>query len=125
MRLVIAGCLCATLLGSGSALAAAGSGHGPSESWNDMQKFEYYIGDLAGALNLCRRYGMYAELHKLATHTPYGKLGLKSWGPYDGIRGGVCGKAASAAESILEDKDKLLDYLKSKYDCSAGDCVER
>ena len=114
-----------TSLGSGTVLAAAGAGHGPSDSWNEMQKFEYYIGDIAGALNLCRMYGKHAEMRQLASLTPYGKIGMKSWGPYDGIRGGACGRISSAAEEILGDKEKLLDYLKAKYDCSSGECVER
>ena len=125
MKSLVAACLLVASLGTGTAFAAAVSGHGPSASWNEMQKFEYYIGDVAGALNLCRMYGKYAEMSQLAALTPYGKIGMKSRGPYDGIRGGSCGRISSAAEKILGDKEKLLDYLKAKYDCSSGKCVER
>lgn len=125
MKSLAAACIALALLGSGTAQAAAGAGHGPSSSWNEMQKFEYYLGDLAGALNVCRMYGMYAEMRELASLTPYGKIGMQAWGPYDDIRGGVCGKVRGAAESVLGDKDKLLDYLRAKYTCSSGDCVER
>lgn len=113
------------LLQTGNAIAAVGPGQVPSESWNEMQKFEYYIGCLAGALNLCRRYRMYAEMRKRANLTPYGKIGLRAWSSYDDIVGAGCGRVAKDAEEILQDKDKLVDYLKAKYDCSSGDCVER
>jgi len=119
---VIFGLLLATAA-AGGAQAATGAGHGPQSSWDDMQKFEYYLGDLAGALNLCRRYGLSQELRELAVLTPYGKAGLDAWLAYDGVRG--CPGLSNIAEDILEDKDKLLDYLKAKYDCSSGDCIER
>jgi len=125
MRLMIVTAMVACLSGTTAAQAAMGAGHGPSASWNEMQKFEYYIGDLAGALNVCRMYGMHAEMRELASLSPYGKIGLHAWGSYDDIVGGVCGSVREASESILGDKAKLLDYLKAKYDCSSGDCVER
>lgn len=108
---------------AGSSLAATGAGHGPQSSWNQMQKFEYYLGDLAGALNLCRRHGLYRQLHELASITPYGRKGLEAWLVYDGVRG--CPGLSDQAEEILQDKAKILEYLKHKYDCSSGSCVER
>jgi hypothetical protein len=70
MRLIAACLVLTTFLQTGNAIAAVGPGQGPRDSWNDMQKFECYIGYLAGALNLCRRYGMYSEMRKLANLTP-------------------------------------------------------
>jgi len=125
MKLMIVTAMVACLSGTTAAQAAMGAGHGPSDSWDEMQKFEYYIGDLAGALNVCRMYGLSSEMRKLATLSPYGKIGLAAWGSYDDIVGGVCGNVKKTSESILGDKDKLLDYLKAKYDCSSGDCVDR
>jgi hypothetical protein len=113
-------------LGTGSAFAGMGAGHGPSSSWDEMQKFEYYMGDLAGALNVCSMYGLHAQMRELASLTPYGKKGMQAWAAYDGIKGGQCGKIAKWAESVLGDKDKLLDYLNEKYDCGGGGkCQER
>jgi hypothetical protein len=88
-----------------------------------MQKFEYYLGHLAGALNLCRRNSLYQEMRTLAVLTPYGQAGLDAWLAYDGVNG--CPGLSNSADDILEDKEKLLDYLQAKYDCSSGDCVER
>jgi hypothetical protein len=110
-------------LSAGSTLAATGAGLGPQSSWNQMQKFEYYLGDLAGALNLCRRFSLYRELHALASLSPYGRRGIQEWLVYDGVRG--CPGLSDQAEDILEDKAKILEYLTDKYDCSSGDCVER
>ena len=121
---VILGLLLAAI-SAGTAQAAAGAGGGPLSSWNDMQKFEYYLGDMAGALNVCRMYGLYSEMHELANLSPYGRKGVQSWAAYDDIRGATCGRVRNAAERVLEDKPKLLDYLKAKYRCTAGGCVER
>ena len=110
---------------AGTAQAAAGAGPGPSSSWNQMQKFEYYLGDMAGALNVCRMYGLHSEILELANLSPYGKRGYQGWAVYDDIRGAVCGRVRNSAEKVLEDKDRLLEYLKSKYDCTSGNCVER
>ena len=70
-------------------------------------------------------YGLHAEMRELATMTPYGQKGIQSWAAYDDIRGAVCGRIKNYAEKVLQDKAKLMDYLKAKYDCSSGDCVER
>jgi hypothetical protein len=110
---------------AGAALAATGSGPGPSSSWNQMQKFEYYLGDMAGALNVCRMYGLHSEILELASLSPYGKRGYQGWAVYDDIRGAVCGRVKNDAEKVLKDKVRLLEYLKSKYDCTSDGCVER
>ncbi len=114
-----------TSLAAGPAAAATGAGGGPASSWNDMQKFEYYLGDIAGALNVCRMYSLHSEMLELAKLTPYGQKGFQSWAAYDDIRGAVCGRVRKDAERVLEDKSKLLDYLKAKYRCTGSDCVER
>ena len=110
-------------ISTGPSYAAMGAGHGPQSSWNQMQKFEYYVGDLAGALNLCRRQGLYIQLREIAVLTPYGRKGMDAWLSYDGVQG--CPGLSNQAEEVLEDKEKLIDYLKTKYDCSSGHCVER
>jgi len=119
--------LAISLLAAAAALAPAKAATGPSTkppgSWDDMQQLEYNIGRITVALDLCRRYGMSQEMQAIARLTPYGKLGMAKMRSFDGISG--CGSVASSAEQLLDDKDKLIDYMKIKYDCSSGDCVER
>ena len=125
-KLIFGLLLCACSAGTAQAAtanAATAPGHGPKSSWNEMQKFEYYLGDLAGALNLCRRDGLYRELRELAVLTPYGQAGLDAWLSIDAVRG--CPGLSNAAKDILKDKEEILDYLKARYDCSSGKCVER
>ncbi len=110
-------------LAANEAAAAVGAGTRPKSSWDDMQTFEYNIGRIAGALHLCRRYSMADEMRQIADLTPYGKLGMRKMQSFDGING--CGSVASNAENILGDKSKLMEYMKIKYSCSDGECVER
>lgn len=110
-------------LSAGDASAAAGPGTQPQSSWNDMQTLEYNIGRIAGGLQLCNRFTMAREMQEIADLTPYGKLGVRKMLVYDSMRG--CGSLANNAETILGDKDKLMEYLKIKYDCSGEVCVAR
>ena len=110
-------------LAANVAEAAMGAGTRPKESWDKMQTFEYNIGRIAGGLELCRRFDMAGDMRAIAKLTPYGKLGMRKMRAFDGLRG--CGGLANNAESLLEDKDKLIDYMKAKYDCSGEECVER
>jgi hypothetical protein len=103
--------------------AAAGAGSRPSEHWSDMQKLEFYLGQVGGALNICGFYSLSTELQKLAKLSPYGRKGLASMAPYDGIRGGYCGKLAADGEALLTDKDQLRTYLLNRYDCPGGTCA--
>jgi len=110
-------------LAANEATAAVGAGTRPKASWDDMQAFEYNIGRIAGALQLCRRFDMAGQMRAIADLTPYGKLGMRKMRSFDAING--CGKVANNAESILGDKAKLMEYMKIKYSCSDGECVER
>lgn len=110
-------------LAANEAAAATGASTRPKASWDDMQTFEYNIGRIAGALQLCRRYSMADEIREIAELTPYGKLGMRKMRSFDGING--CGSVASNAESILGDKSKLMEYMKIKYSCGDENCVER
>ncbi|MEQ8356849.1 MAG: hypothetical protein RH942_15005 [Kiloniellaceae bacterium] len=103
--------------------AATGPGTQPKESWDKMQTFEYNIGRIAGGLELCRRYEMSREIQAIADLTPYGKLGMAKMRIFDGMRG--CGGLAENAKSVLGDKEKLIEYMKIRHDCSRGDCLER
>ena len=106
-----------------TAQAAAGSGHRPSEHWSEMQKLEFYMGRIAGALSICRNFAMASELKELASLSPYGRKGLASVQAYDSIRGGFCGKLAADGEALLADRDQLWAYLTERYDCPSGECA--
>ena len=97
------------------AVAATGPKVGPKDSWDDMQKFEYYVGQLGSALNLCNYFGLANQLHELVKLTPYGKRGWDSLLAFDDIRGGRCGSYAEDARKLLEDRERLIEYLTDKY----------
>lgn len=104
------------------AAAATGPRMGPQKSWDDMQKFEYYIGQAGSALNMCNHYGLANSLKELADLSPYGRKGWQSLLSFDDIRGAQCGRIAEDAKNILLDRDKLWDYLTVKYNCPDGKC---
>ena len=110
-------------LWSSGASAATGPKVGPKDSWNDMQKFEYYIGQLAGAASLCNYFDLSNQLKQLADLTPYGRKGWASLLSFDGLRGGHCSTYAEGARKLLGDRDKLWNYLTEKYDCPGGECA--
>jgi hypothetical protein len=97
------------------AVAATGPKVGPKDSWDEMQKFEYWIGQLAGALNLCNYHDLASQLHQLANLSPYGQRGWASLLSFDDIRGGRCSSYAESAREILVDRDRLIEYLTDKY----------
>lgn len=97
------------------ALAATGPKVGPKDSWDDMQKFEYYIGQLGGALNLCNFFDLANQMQELANLTPYGKRGWNSLLAFDDIRGGRCNSYADSARKVLKDRERLIEYLGDKY----------
>src|SRR5690606_6315404 len=93
------------------------------DSWTEMQKYEYYIGQLGAALNICRSFELSTQLKALADLSPYGQQGWKSLRQFDGVRGGHCGGYAEAARDVLEDADKIRNYLSDQYDCPQGQCL--
>lgn len=105
------------------AVAATGPKVGPKDSWDDMQKFEYNIGQLAGALNMCNNFGLSGRLRELSDLSPYGRQGWASLLGFDDLRGGRCNSYAESAEKLLDDRDKLWGYLTDKYDCPGGQCA--
>ncbi len=103
--------------------AAAGSGARPSEDWSEMQKLEYYIGQIGGALSICGYHSLSRDLTELAQLSPYGRKGLASIRVYDSIKGGYCGKLAADGEKLVADRDQLYAYLTNRYNCPGGQCV--
>src|SRR3546814_1951924 len=88
-----------------------------------MQKFEYYLGQLAGALNFCNSFELSGQVRELADLSPYGRKGWASLLAFDDLRGGRCGSDVADAKEILADRDRLWTYLTEKYDCPGGECV--
>ncbi|GAB4230819.1 MAG: hypothetical protein Tsb0032_37130 [Kiloniellaceae bacterium] len=124
MKFQVFAAAAATLLLALPVQAATGPKGGPSDSWTQMQKYEFYVGELAGALNLCRITDLAYDLKEVADLSPYGRKGWRSMLPFDGIRGGRCTTYVEAAREVLADRDKLTAYLKDQYDCSTGECDE-
>ena len=106
-----------------AAQAAAGAGSGPRAHWTDMQKLEFYLGQLGGMLNICGYYSLSSDLKELANLSPYGREGIASVMAYDAIRGGYCGKLAADGETLMADRDQLWAYLTRIYDCPGGTCL--
>lgn len=105
------------------AAAATGPRVGPKESWSEMQKYEYHIGQLSAALGMCSHFDLSTRLKALADLTPYGRQGWQSLQAFDDIRGARCGSYADSAKDILEDADKLRHYLSEQYGCSGSGCA--
>lgn len=106
-----------------TAQAATGPKMGPKESWDDMQKYEYYIGQLSAAVRMCNYFELSSRLKALADLTPYGRQGWQSLQAFDSLRGGRCGSYADSAKDILADRERLRTYLAEKYDCPGGICA--
>ncbi len=123
MRALFFAAFAALWLMPSGAQAASGPGGGTPGNWTQMQKFEHYIGELSGALGICRNYDLASELKALADLSPYGRQGWAGMQSFDGIKGGYCGKIAADAKEILGDRDQLQAYLMEKYYCPAGRCA--
>lgn len=121
-KLAAAAALMAAAISFG-AVAATGPKVGATASWDKMQKFEYYLGQLAGALNFCNSFDLSNRMRELADLSPYGRKGWASLLAFDDLRGGRCGSYAADAEEVLADRDKLWSYLTDKYDCPGGQCA--
>jgi hypothetical protein len=122
MRLGICAAAAALAIFASTAEAATGPKGGPSDSLSRAQKFEFYLGELAGVLNLCRITDLAYDLKELSDLTPYGRKGWRSTLSYDSIRGGRCTTYAERAREVLADRDKIVAFLTDKYDCPGGDC---
>ena len=123
------------LLGLGLALMAAGGGQiggaqagtlpgsGPNPNWTDMQKTEWYIGYMSKAAAICRFYDKASALSALASLSPYGRIGLRSFSG-DGFYGAACQGIGEDADALLGDKSAFTEYFAAIYDCEAGgDCT--
>ena len=89
---------------------------GPAESWTEVRKYEYYIGQLAAALNLCRYHKLAYEIKELDDLSLYGRKGWQSMQSFDAIRGGRCARYAESGREILADREKIRAFLAETYD---------
>ena len=111
------------------AFLAAGSGAqagllsapGANPNWTKMQQFEWYLGYMARAANLCGSFQESAVLHRLARMTPYGDIGLGAI-MGDGFSGPVCGGINNEAKELAADAKKIEGYLEATYDCTGEGC---
>ncbi|MGF1592061.1 MAG: hypothetical protein ACFCUW_02205 [Kiloniellaceae bacterium] len=86
-----------------------------------MQKFEWYVGFLAGAAGVCGAYDEAAMLRNLARMSPYGAIGLGVVRG-DGFAMPVCGRLTNDARDVAADADQIREYLEATYDCSGAGC---
>jgi hypothetical protein len=105
--------------------AAAQSGTlaapGPSPTWTEMQKFEWYLGYMSRAANTCGSYVESGVLLSLARMTPYGDIGLGSVSG-DGFAGPVCGRINNEAKELVADAERIREYLEAAYNCTGEAC---
>src|SRR3546814_3181999 len=116
--------LCSTFLAALLSLALAPaapqaaiiSSPGPNPNWTEMQEFEWYVGYLARASQICGAYDESAVLTRLARMTPYGAIGLAQ-SRADGFLGAACVRLRKAADELVADaaKDRKSTRLNSSH----------
>lgn len=94
---------------------------GPNPNWTEMQTYEWYIGFLARASQICRAYGEAAVLSRLARMSPYGAVGFAQ-NPADGFLGNGCVRLRDRAAEMVADAAKIEDYIEATYNCSDDGC---
>lgn len=115
------------LLLAGSALTAGGAragmlgAPGPNPSWTDQQKFEWDLGFMALAAQMCGAYDEAAILHRLARMSPYGNIGLGAV-TGDGFARPVCGSIREDAKALAADAERIQASLEASYNCRAETC---
>ena len=113
--------LAGAALPSGATLAASIPVGGPNPNWTDMQKFEWYIGRMAAAAQMCAAYDEAAVLNRLARMSPYGGIGLGQMRG-DDFYGPACVEIAADAKDIVADASKIEAYLEATYGCEGEGC---
>lgn len=106
---------------AGSAFAGKLAAPGPNPAWTEMQKFEWYLGYLARAAQVCGSYDEAGVLNRLARMSPYGDVGLGAV-MADGFAGPVCGRINNSAKELAADAGEIERFLEATYDCSGEEC---
>jgi hypothetical protein len=113
--------LVGAVLPSGVTLAASIPVGGPNPNWTDMQKYEWYIGRMAAAAQMCGAYDEAGVLNRLARMSPYGGIGLGQMRG-DDFYGPACVEIAADAKDIVADASKIEEYLEATYGCEGEGC---
>jgi len=109
-------------LTAGSTQAGRLAAPGPNPSWTDMQKFEWYLGYLARAGQVCGSYKEAETLRGLARMSPYGDLGLKTV-TGDGFGGTACAKINNKVKELAADAERIRAYIEATYNCRGNACA--
>lgn len=118
---VVVSVVCALFLSSGAAHAASIPVGGPNPNWTDNQKFEWYIGRLATAAQICGAYAEAGVLNRLARMSPYGGIGLGQMRG-DGFYGAACVEVTADAKELVADAEQIEKYLEATYRCESDNC---
>lgn len=109
------------LVAAGAASAGKLAAPGPNPTWTEMQKFEWYLGYLSRAAQVCGSYEEAGVLNRLARMSPYGGVGLGAV-TGDGFVGPVCGRINNSAKELVADAAEIERFLEATYDCSGEEC---
>lgn len=109
------------VLPSGATLAASIPVGGPNPNWTDMQKFEWYIGRMATAAQMCGAFEEAGVLNRLARMSPYGGIGLGQMRG-DDFYGPACVGITADAKDLVADAPKIEEYLEATYGCKGEGC---
>ena len=113
--------LLACALGATTPRAASIPVGGPNPNWTEMQKFEWYVGRMAQAAQMCGAYTEAGILNRLARMSPYGSIGIAQMRG-DGFYGPACVEISADAKGLVADANKIEEYLEVTYGCRGEDC---
>src|SRR3546814_17802474 len=116
--------LLALALSPAAPQAAIISSPGPDPNWTEMQEFEWYVGYLARASQICGAYDESAVLTRLARMTLYGAIGLAQ-NRADGFLGAACVRLRKAADEMVADAAQIARNIEPHYDCRDEGCLNR
>jgi hypothetical protein len=113
--------LLACALGATTPRAASIPVGGPNPNWTEMQKFEWYVGRMAQAAQMCGAYTEAGILNRLARMSPYGSIGIAQMRG-DDFYGPACVEISADAKGLVADAKKIEEYLEVTYGCRGEDC---
>jgi hypothetical protein len=113
--------LLACALGATTPHAASIPVGGPNPNWTEMQKFEWYVGRMAQAAQMCGAYTEAGILNRLARMSPYGSIGVAQMRG-DDFYGPACVEISADAKGLVVDANKIEEYLEVTYGCRGEEC---
>ena len=106
---------------AGGAQAGLLSAPGPNPNWTKMQQFEWYLGYMSRAANMCGSFQEAGILDRLARMTPYGNIGQGAV-MGDGFSGTACVDINASAKELAADAKKIEEYIEATYNCTDEAC---